>query len=203
MPSKSHLIHFLAVLTLVFPAISFGDKTPSSNGRVLISRDAAVFRIDEKVVFFSELWQLLSSIQTFSCLKKNSLLLSALNLMERPLPRWNKDAATEINLTEEYPLLMKIVTLVKVQSFVAAQKMHVADHFKEWRASGCLAGVKDKNQVEWEKELLPLFKAESFLYERFGRTATGDPIAAENSTRSSIQLFFITLDKKFKHHVFF
>jgi hypothetical protein len=175
---------FVFLALFIFSA--HGEKTE------IQVKDVAVFRIQKKTIFFSDLEVYLKEFKKFRCLYKHSRILNSLKLDYKNLNKIPKIRASYNSIDRQKIFVNNVIRLIKMQVFASRYKVNVS--------SKQIASIKTM-QCEaahfktWSNELKSLLQMELYILERF-------PITRQSDNKELDQ-FIESVDKKIKHAVFF
>jgi hypothetical protein len=176
---------------IIFVFISLFSQVVTANN-VHYYEDVALFRIQKKTVFFSDLRIYLKEYNSFRCLQRNSRILSNLKLDFKSIdkvPRLEPNYKS-INLHKNF--LNGVIKLIKMQVFSSRHNVSVS--------SKLLAHMNTKKCglpkfSKWSNELKSLLQMELYVLERF-------PLNNKNDYKE-LNLFIDSVNDKVKHAVYF
>jgi hypothetical protein len=199
---KRSFLKYLIALLLLISLPCLADLSPASlanSSGKLIEKDVAAFRVQNKIVFLSELSPYISHLNTFRCFKEDSILLDALKLDKLSMPKvlqFKTNSADE--LANRAPIVKKIVSLLKAQLFANKQRVSVeGDFIKSLGVGDCISGAWDN----WPNELRSMVQAELFFRDRFKREDSS--VLETSKFKASMEEFLETIEKKIEHDLFF
>lgn len=156
--------------------------------------DRAIFRIENKVYFISDLNKDNKQLNKLRCMKNNSVLLNALSLSSDDYSKILKLPTELDKLQSNKELLYRLTRLYKVQSFATNRKVSIdVEKLKEWGIAKCVGESWNK----WPDQLKTLIKTELYLRDRF-IIKDGKELDV-----TSLKSFLSSIDKKTKHFNFF
>jgi len=167
----------------------------------IITSDIALYRIEEKVTFLSAYKTFRKQLNIFRCFENKVLLLPALELDKanlKTLPSVKKVKSFD---EESKKFLKKLILLEKALIHIKKQGRHYDKKFlKYFERSKCL----NSPYKTWSKQMKYLVTVELYFQERFKKGPSHIPLTTfDPQTWENVRFYLLSLDKKFKHDVFF
>lgn len=163
----------------------------------LISSDIAIYRVQDEVVFLSQLKAFRKNLIKFRCFKDKVLLLPALGLDEKSLkvvPSMKKLKSFDKDSKE---FINKVILGNKALIHIKKQKRKYGKKFLKYFEKGnCLKGPYRK----WSEQIKNLVTVELYFQERFKK---GKSKSFDSKTWENVKFYLLSLDKKIGHDVFF
>jgi hypothetical protein len=154
--------------------------------------DMALFRIQKKTVFYSDLKIYLKEYKAFRCVQRDSRILTNLNLDSKSINKIPNVRPSYKSISRNKIFLNNVIKLIKMQVFSSRYNVSVS--------SKLLARIKTKRCglpqfAKWSNELKSLFQMELYVLERF-------PIKMKGEDKE-LNLFIDTVNNKVKHATYF
>ena len=156
--------------------------------------DHAVFRIEDRVFFQSDIEVSLVDLKNFSCLIPDSILLHSLEIDGNFFNRtWTKIKDDRLE---------KMIRLKKVQLTVEKRKVLLNNNgMEKEKLKKCL--ISDEKKLSRIKILVAM---ETFFLDRFSGRWEGSTGSDQGNKKEiikeSVKLYILTLDRKLDHHVY-
>ncbi|MDD0852703.1 hypothetical protein HBN50_06325 [Halobacteriovorax sp. GB3] len=183
--------NILFISFLLCPIITWAQENSSS--LKLVGKDRIVFRVDSKTYFVSEINQQLSSMQTFSCLKKSYLIKYLSNFGRSKSVNYAPVGHEIHDLRKREADLVKTLEVLKIQSFIKGRSVKVTSQIlKELGLQSCYPKGADTMSA-LEKDLLFV---EVFLRQRFN-------IKEGKNREDSLFRFLESISTKVTYDLFF
>lgn len=164
----------------------------SANAEKYHIQDMALFKIQKKTIFFSDIKVYLKEFKTFRCLHSHSRILNSLKLNTKNLKNIPKLRSNYKSIEKQKPFITNVIKLIKMQVFSSRYKVNVSSkQIANIRTKKCGA-PKFKN---WSNELKSLFQMELYILERF-------PVTSQTDS-DELNQFLESVDKKIKHAIYF
>lgn len=164
-----------------------------SAGALAVTKDRALYRVDNHVVFLSEARTQIKELGKFRCLKKGWEGLKLTGLTKSDYPKYPLLPLNKKNLSEHKDFVLKYIRLQKIKNFAKFQLVRIDDNvLRKINKKNCFRdGYKS-----WSKEVMELVKLELYIKSRY---LNNDGEKNEENLRS----FLLTIDKKFSNILFF
>jgi hypothetical protein len=154
--------------------------------------DMALFRIQKKTVFYSDLKVYIKEFKAFRCLQKNSRILSNLKLDSKSIGNIPRLRSNYKSIKKNGEFVYSLIKLIKMQIFSSRYNVSVSSKMLEnIKTRRC--GVAKFST--WSNELKSLFQMELYILERF-------PIKT-NTEDLELNLFIKSVNDKVKHATYF
>ncbi len=148
-------------------------------------KDKAVFTVDKRAFFMSDVKRYISSFERLNCLYSDSLLSIAAELEGDDRKELFQNKLTSKNIDG-------VIKVIKISQFADSQVS--LDFSNLWKSFGQQRCLKN-GPAGWSHDLKLMFLAETFLRERFQKRM-------RERGSSDLILFGSSISKKYKHHVF-
>ena len=177
------------LLTLIFAITLLNFNSLKAN---VVHKDLAIFKIQKKSVFYSDLKKYTKNLRKFRCLRRNSAILDVLKLNKRKLPRLPKLQAKYQSLQNYQVYLQNIIKLIKMQVFTSRYSISVSQkEISKMPIKRC--GIPQFSK--WSQELKSLFQMDLYLMERFPKENKKDI--------KELKLFVDSVNNKIDHVIYY
>lgn len=159
------------------------------------TKDRALYRFDNKVLFLSEVRGQILQLEKFRCLNKSWKSLELTKLTKKEYPRLPLLPLGKKALNEEREFILRYINLQKLKTFAKDQLVKIdPKELKKINKRSCFP----KGQASWSKEVQDLVKLEYYIKSRYKK----DPKKpAEYQER--LESFFSTIIRKSNNVLFF
>ena len=163
----------------------------------VITSDFALYRVENKIQFFSQFNDFRKSLDIFRCFKSKMLLLPALNLDIANLKKL--PSISDIKKLDKNTkfFIKKIILLEKALIHIEKQgRKFDKKSFSYFEDHECV----NRPFRNWPKLLQELVTVEIYFQERFIKKKA---YGFHPQTWKNVKLYLLSLDKKIFHYVFF
>lgn len=180
-------MRFLIGITLILNLLYSGHVAA-----VELHKDLAVFKIQKKTIFYTDLKLYSSHLNKFRCLQGQSAILKVLKLNRKYMRKLPRLKPSYQSLEEKKDYLLSLLKLIKMQVYTSRYSISISrDRISQLPSKKC--GVNSFNK--WPNELKSLFQMELYLRERFTKDSIQD--------NKELRLFVDSVDNKIDHALYF
>lgn len=184
----------LSGLLLSMIAIQFEALAAKDVGKVLF-KDTAVFRVQEKVYFLTDLKEYQGVVRSIDCIRPRPFLLKVLKLNRKVLPPFPKNLAN-FDIQSRALVWRDLLPLMKLWQFLSPEGRRVTK--KELKGLGefrCSVAMLNRPS----RAMREFFVLNQYFLDRYGKTT----LVGKEGGMSSARTFVEGINKKLEHHLFF
>ncbi len=164
----------------------------SSAAETSIIDDMAIFKIQKKTIFYSDLKNYLREYKSFRCLQKSSRILKNLRIDQKNIRKIPNVLPNYKSLDRHQTFIEGLIKLIKLQVYSSRYNVSISKkQLSRINTKKCGVGPFPK----WSNELKSLFQMEYYILERFPTKRKGGD--------KELTLFIQSVDEKIDHDIFY
>lgn len=174
----------ISIIALLFSAGLFSQ-----------TKDRALYRFDNEVLFLSEVKKQILELDKFRCLKPDWFSLKLTKLTKKDYPNLPNLPHSKKDLNEEKEFILRYLNLQKLKTFADGQLVKMDEkELEKINSSRCVKG----GLSAWSQELKSLVKLEFYINSRYIKDSKDD-----KERQDRLESFLSSITKKSDNVLFF